>query len=290
LGVVVQAEGATVPTVLLACATALFYGCSDFFGGLASRRDSALRVTASAHLLGAVLLGGAALFLAAHATASDLLWGVATGVAGGIGVTALYAALARGRMSVVAPITAALSGTLPALFDLARGTAVSQLSLVGLGVAIIAVVIVSAADGGAESGGMPPVALGLSLVAGLGFAASFVMLSFTSAAAGIMPVLSARVTSAVVLTAAALWRHRTLGVASGALPSTAAAGALDAAATVAMLAAIHAGPLAVAAVIGSLYPVATILLARFVLGERLRPVQRAGVALALIAVLLTALH
>jgi drug/metabolite transporter (DMT)-like permease len=279
-----------VPTVLLACATAVFYGCSDFFGGFASRRDSALRVTASAHVLGALLLVAAALLLPASATPRDLLWGAATGVAGGIGVTALYGALALGRMSVVAPVTAALSGALPAVFDLARGTSVSALSLMGLGAAIVAVIVVSAAGGEVKGEGMPLPALGLSLLAGLGFAASFVMLSLTSPAAGILPVVAARVTSAVLLSLAALWRFRSLGVARTAWPSTAAAGALDAVATVVMLAAIHAGPLAVAAVLGSLYPVATLLLARFVLGERLRPVQRAGVALAFVAVMLTALR
>lgn len=278
-------------TILLSGATAVFFGFSDFFGGLAARRDSEITVTANAHLLGLVLLATASVvFPAAAVSSGDLLWGAAAGVSGGVGVTALYGALARGRMSVVAPITAALSGSLPALLDLARGTQLRPLALVGLGVALLAIVIVSSVGHPEDRVAMPPAAIALSLLAGVGFAGSFILFSFTAGGSGLAPLVAARLVSVALMGGLALIRgHGSAALTPGAVATALGAGALDATANVTMLAAIRIGPLAIASVIGSLYPVATVLLARYVLKERLHPAQRFGVALALAAVLLAAL-
>jgi drug/metabolite transporter (DMT)-like permease len=277
-------------TILLSGATALFFGFSDFFGGIAARRDSEFTVTAVAHILGlALLVAASLLFPASAVTPRDLFAGVAVGVCSAIGVTSLYGALARGRMSVVAPITAALSGSLPALYDLARGTALRPLALAGLGVALVAIVIVSSAGHPEDRAGMPPIAIVLSLMAGVSFSGSFIFLSMTGNGAGLAPLVTARVVSVAILGGIVLWRGRgRVSLARPALLPSLGAGALDATATATMLLAIRIGPLAVAAVIGSLYPVATILLARFVLKERLHWAQRIGVALALAAVLMAA--
>jgi len=279
-----------MPTILLAGATAVFFGFSDFFGGLAARRDSEITVTAAAHLLGlAILVAAAVAFPASAVTWRDVVWGGLVGVSGGVGVTALYGALARGRMSVVAPITAALSGSLPALYDLARGTALRPVALAGLGVALVAIVIVSSVGHPEDRAAMPPAAIGLSLLAGVAFSGSFIGLSFTAPTAGLVPLVAARVVFALTLSAIVLVRGRgTFRLAQTALAPSLGAGALDAAANITMLAAIRIGPLAIASVLGSLYPVATILLARFVLKERLHWAQRVGVALALAAVLMAA--
>lgn len=277
-------------TILLAGTTAALFGFSDFFGGVASRRDSEVTVTATAHLVGLLLLVvELVLFPATAVTPRDLLLGAAVGLAGGIGVTALYGALARGRMGVVAPITAALSGSLPALYDLARGTALRPLALAGLGVALLAIVIVSSVGHPEDRAAMPPIAIGLSLLAGVAFSCCFILLSFVGKSAGIAPLVAARFVSAGLLTGLVLLRGRgRFRLARPALVPALAAGALDVTANVAMLAAIRIGPLAIASVLGSLYPVATILLARFVLKERLHWAQRAGVVLALAAVLMAA--
>lgn len=277
-------------TILLAGTTAVFFGFSDFFGGLAARRESEVTVTATAHLLGLLLLAAALLvFPAAAVRTSDLLWGAAAGVAGGVGVTALYGALARGRMGVVAPITAALSGSLPALYDLARGTALRPLALAGLAVALVAIVIVSSVGHPEDRAALPLAAIGLSLLAGVAFAGSFILFSLTGKDSGLVPLVAARLVSFALMGGIALVRGRgRVSVARSALSLSLGAGALDAAANVTMLAAIRIGPLAIASVLGSLYPVATILLARFVLKERLHWAQRAGVALALVAVLMAA--
>jgi drug/metabolite transporter (DMT)-like permease len=277
-------------TILFAGATALLFGFSDFFGGVASRRDSEITVTATAHILGLAVLAVASLvFPASAVTGRDLLAGAGVGVCGGLGVTALYGALARGRMSVVAPITAALSGSLPALYDFARGTALRPLALAGLGVALVAIVIVSSVGHPEDRAGMPPVAIGLSLLAGVAFSGSFIILSLAGKGAGLVPLVVARVVSAVVLAGLVLVRGRGRFVLDRpALAPALGAGALDAVANITMLAAIRIGPLAIASVLGSLYPVATVLLARFVLKERLHWAQRIGVALALAAVLMAA--
>jgi drug/metabolite transporter (DMT)-like permease len=277
-------------TILLSAATALFFGFSDFFGGVAARRDSEFTVTATAHILGlALLVAGAMVFRATAVTPRDLLAGVAVGLCSAVGVTSLYGALGRGRMSVVAPITAALSGSLPALYDFARGTALRPLALAGLGVALVAIVIVSAVGHPEDRAGMPPIAIGLSLLAGVSFSGSFIFLSMTGSGAGLVPLVVARMVSVALLGGLVLIRARgKVRLARPALLPALGAGALDALATTTMLLAIRIGPLAIAAVLGSLYPVATILLARYVLKERLHWAQRVGVALALAAVLMAA--
>jgi len=277
-------------TALLSAATAALFGSGDFLGGLASRRSPALAVTGVVYAVGAVTF--AALLLAVRPdalTRADLLWGTASGVAGTVGILALYAALAIGRMSIVAPITAALSGGGPALFDLARGSRVGPVTLAGLALALVAVVIVSTTTGTVEEHGMPPRAVGLSVLAGLSFAGSLVSLSLTAPASGFAPLLIARAVGTAIMLVAIVVRRREMALDRSGFRMAAGAGLLDAAANITMISAIRIGPLAVAAVVGSLYPVATMLLARWVLGERLKRHQALGVALALAAVVLTAL-
>ncbi|HEY5506149.1 MAG TPA: EamA family transporter, partial [Coriobacteriia bacterium] len=195
--------------ILLSGATALFFGFSDFFGGVAARRDSEFTVTAVAHILGLTLLVVASLLFPAAAVSPRDLWaGAAMGVSSAIGVTSLYGALARGRMSVVAPITAALSGSLPALYDFARGTALRPLALAGLGVALVAIIIVSSVGHPEDRAGMPPVAVWLSLLAGVSFSSSFILLSMTGNGAGLAPLVTARVVSVAILGGIVLVRAR----------------------------------------------------------------------------------
>lgn len=279
-------------TILFATSTAALFGVADFLGGVASRRESPFAVTAVSHALGALLLAIAVAVLGGLVTRGALGFGAFAGLSGGLGVVALYAALACGRMSIVAPTTAAVSGSLPAAFDLLRGSHVGPFGLLGMGLALVAVIVVSSAPHEDDDGGRikPQRALALSLLAGTGFAGSFIAFSFTPAATGLWPVLTARVTSLVLVGAIALVQRRGRPLAAGVLAPALSAGVLDTLANVCMLNAVRRGPLAVASVLAALYPVVTVLLARVVLGERLRVVQRAGVAMALVAVVLTALR
>jgi drug/metabolite transporter (DMT)-like permease len=281
-------------TVLLALATSLLFGVGDFLGGVATRRDSAYAVTGTSHLLSIVLLGIAVLLLPAAApTRTDLLWGAASGLSGVIGVMSLFGALAIGRMSIVAPVVAALSAALPATFDLVGGTRLSLVTLCGIGLALVAIVIVSIAPEDALHAPAheyrPRRALALSFLAGVGFSGAFIAFSFTEPASGLTPVLAARVVSIVVAVALAMRFGRGFPADRTAMPASLGAGVTDALANVTMLTAIRLGPLAVASVLGSLFPVVVVVLARVFLGERLTGLQRVGVAIAFAAVLLAAL-
>ena len=277
-------------TALLGVATAALFGSGDFFGGLASRRSPALAVTGVVYLVGALVFSALLLVLRPEqVTRVDILWGSASGIAGTVGIVSLYAALAIGRMSIVAPITAALSGAGPALFDLARGAHIGPVTMTGLALALVAVIIVSTTTGTVEEHGMPPLAVALSVLAGASFACSLVSLSLTLPTSGFAPLLIARGGGTVIMGVAIFARRREMTLGRPGARMAVGAGLLDAAANVTMISAIRVGPLAVASVVGGLYPVATMLLARIVLGERLKRHQAFGVALALAAVVLTAL-
>ncbi len=276
-------------TPLLATATSALFGCADFLGGFASKRDSAVSVTATSHMLGLVILAAASAAIGATGGVwPDIGWGALAGVSGGIGVVALYAALARGRMSVVAPMTAALAGAIPATIDVARGTPLGPTTGIGVVLALVAIIVVTAAPSADDGVVTKPSAVPLALVAGVGFAGSFLALANTTLASGLWPLVGARVVSVTLLAALATARSGTPFVTPEARRATLMAGVFDSCASITMLTAIRIGPLAVAAVLGSLYPIVVVLLARFVLGERLRWLQRAGVAGALVAVALTA--
>ena len=280
-------------TAILALATSLFFGVGDFLGGVATRRDSAYAVTGTSHALSIVLLAVAVMVLpAAHPTPTDLWWGAASGLSGVIGVMSLFGALALGRMSIVAPVVAALSAALPALYDLAGGTRLSPVTLGGVALALVAIVIVSIAPEdplhAPSHEYRPRLALGLAMLAGVGFSGAFITFSLTAPESGLTPVLAARAVSIAVSVALALTIGNGFPADRTAMPASLGAGLTDALANVTMLTAIRLGPLAIASVLGSLFPVVVVVLARVFLGERLTWLQRAGVALAIVAVLLAA--
>ncbi|GAB4281131.1 MAG: DMT family transporter [Coriobacteriia bacterium] len=277
-------------TALLATATSFLFGCSDFLGGIASRRDEAVRVTAAAHVLGVVAFGALVWIVPAEkVTSSDLLFGALAGLGAAIGVGSLYTALARGRMSIVAPVTAALSGSLPAIYDLVRGSEVGPFSAVALVLAIAAVIVVSANSHADERAAMPVSAVAFAVMAGVGFAGSFLSLSFTAAESALWPLLVSRVVSATAMIAIVVLTGLGPRMEPTAVRPTLGAGMLEVAANVTMINAIRIGPLAIASVLGSLYPVVVVVLARALLGERLTGLQKAAVVVALAAVLLAAM-
>lgn len=277
-------------TALLAIAGAAFYGSADFLGGLASRRESPLAVTILSQVFGVLLLFALVfLFPGSGPASTDLLWGGAGGVAGALGIVALYTALATGPMSLVAPVTASLAAALPALWDLVANGSPGPVTLAGLALAFAAIVTISAPDAkAARRDRMSPAVLALSIGAGVAFGAFFVLLSYTSPDSGMWPLVGARATSLPVLLLIALVRRQGLRVGPGARVTTLAAGGLDMIANALVLAALQLGPLAVAAVLSALYPAATTVLAWFVLEERPDARHKIGIAMALVAVVLTA--
>ena len=277
-------------TALLATAAAALFGTSDFLGGLASRRVSAIIATLAAQAVGLTIFVVVTLaWPSSSATPRDLQYGALAGLAGGVGVLSLYAGLAAGRMSVVAPVTAALSGSLPALVSFARGEVVRPVGLLGLGLALVAVMLVSYSTEDNGEGGSSRRALAYAVIAGAGFAGSMLCYAETAPASNVLPLIPARATTIVLLLALALVRRTGLRIEGVARRQALMAGGVDAFANWSLLVSLRMGPVAVASVVSSLYPVTTVLLARVILDERIRGLQRLGVAIAFLAVVLSAL-
>ncbi|MEW9551447.1 EamA family transporter [Nonomuraea sp. NPDC050783] len=272
--------------VILATACAVVYGTADFFGGLATRRTQVLSVVVLSQLAGLALVLVLMPALPGAPGGPALLWGLAAGLSGAAGLALFYRALATGVMSVVAPATAVTSAALPVLFGLATGERPQFWALVGVVLALGSVLLVSqdrSAGGRGASGG-----LAAALLAGAGFGGFFILLALAPRDAGLWPLVGARLSSVAAVTAVALATGRALRPRAGTLRVIVAAGVLDMVANVLYLLAQRQGLLSLVAVLVSLYPASTLLLARQVLGERLNGVQVAGVACALGAVALIA--
>jgi len=273
--------------ILLALAGSVAYGAADFFGGLSSRRSSALRVvaiSAPASLLPVLVM---APFVGGRWSVEAVLWGAASGIAAVLVFALLYAALARGPMSVLSPITAVVSAVIPVVIAFGLGERLSPLGVLGVVVAVAAIPLV--AGGPAEH--RPSIrALLLGLGAGVAVALQLVFLDASPEDSGIVPLLVGRgVAAVVVLIAVGVRRASLHGTQAPSLALAVSAGVLDSLANLLFLLSARAGLLTVAAVIVALYPAMTIALARGVLKERLRPLQIAGLVLAGAAVALLAL-
>ncbi|MFC8716834.1 EamA family transporter [Kitasatospora sp. NPDC057198] len=274
--------------LLLALGSSLAYGCADFLGGLGARRAHVLRtvlVAAPASLAVELLLWP---LLGARFEAGAVGWGAASGVASAAAFALLYRTLAIGPMNVLSPVTALVSAMLPVLVGLLQGERLGAAGLLGLPLALFAVVLVSAGPGGGRAG-VSRHALLLALGAGGAIAVQLVCLHQAPSGSGVAPLIVGRaVTSALTLGAAVLWRRR-LGPERPGYALAAAAGVLDSLAGVLFLLAARSGDLAVVAVITALYPAGTVLLARAVLAERIHRGQLAGLGTAALAVGLLAL-
>jgi drug/metabolite transporter (DMT)-like permease len=276
--------------VLLGLASAIVYGAADFAGGLASRRSPALTVVVVSQAIGTVILLITLAILRDPVPGADVfLRGALAGVAAGAGVTLLYRGLSIGQMSVVAPITAAGAACVPLAVGLVRGERPGVLALFGAAIALVSIVLVSAAPGSAETKPRAGLAPGLieAVLAGLGFGLFFIALDGTGPQDGLWPLLGAR-SSLVVCVLAALVTRTSLRPAAGQMPSLLLLGLLDQAATVLFILATRQGLLSLVAVLVSLYPASTVLLARVVLRERLSRLQLSGVACAAVGVVLIA--
>ncbi|MEV6057213.1 EamA family transporter [Streptomyces sp. NPDC052107] len=274
--------------LLLALGSSLAYGCADFLGGLGARKAHVLRtvmVAAPASLAVELLLWPV---LGASFSSGTLAWGAASGVASAAAFALLYRTLAIGPMNVLSPVTALVSAALPVTVGLLQGEHLTAAGLVGLPLALLAVVLVSAGHG---AGATRPsrTALLLAFGAGAAIALQLVFLHQAPTDSGVAPLITGRaVSSAVTLAAAGLLRRR-LGPERPAYAMSAAAGVLDSVANLLFLLAARSGDLTVVAVITALYPAGTVLLARGVLAERIHRGQLVGLGTAAVAVSLLAL-
>lgn len=275
----------------LALISAVLYGSADFFGGLTARRANTVATVFVSQLAGLVLVLLALPFLPAAAVSSrDWVWGIVAGLSGGIGVALLYRALAVGTMAVVAPITAVCAAMLPVFFGFAVGERFGRLTVGGIVLAFVAIVLVSQPrktdQDGAQSSVRPslPPGLGLALLAGVIIGIFFLALARTSSAAGMWPLIAARITSIALFGIIAVSTGRTVRMSAPATTTAVAGGVLDMLANAVYMFAARVGPLSIVVTLASLYPAATVILARVVLHERLSVVQGIGIACALGAV------
>lgn len=237
---------------------------------------------------GLLLLLAVTPFIPGHLTRESFTFGLLGGVCGGAGVMLLYHALSIGKMGVVSPITAVLAAAIPVIVGLTRGDRLTAWQVAGIVVALVAVVLISLStepDGRIE---LSTAGVREAIASGILLGGFYIFLALAGKSSGVYPLVFARFGSSVLLVIVALVLRRTILPVRASIALILLTGALDMSANVLYVLAAYAGYLSIAAVLTSLYPASTVFLARFVLGERLANVQKAGVALALAGVALIA--
>ena len=276
---------------ILALLAAGLYGTADFVGGAASRRATAISLLAVNTPFGVALMIVIALLSGGPLSGgASLAWGAVGGAAGGAGLIVFYAGLAAGPMSVVAPVSALMSALLPVGLALAGGEHPGRAALAGSALCLAAIMLVSIEPNGSRMVA-PHTARGLvaGLVSGVMFGLFFICIRNAGHDGGLWPLVASRCSGMAIALAAAAWtrsrpvwwdRDRT------AFWMALLSGGSDVMANVFYLLATQHGLFSLAVVLTALYPGVTVLLARIVLGERMRRAQQAGLVLAAAGIIL----
>ena len=267
---------------LLALASSLVWGASDYVGGTVTRRAPARAVVLWSQAIGFFVALAAASLLGGRLDGQSSLWGAAAGVGGSIALVSFYQGLATGRMAVVAPVASLIGAGLPVVVGLGAGERPGLLTLIGIAIAIPAIYLVSGGDDGAGSSGVLH-----AVVAGLGFGLFFIFLAQTPDAAGLWPLVPARIASVATMAVAIVISGTSAKVERATYLGIAVAGSGDMIANMLFLTAAQTGLLSVVSVLASLYPTVTVVLAR-IFGETVSAKQWMGVALAVAAAMLIA--
>jgi len=275
--------------ILLAAAAALVYGVGDYCGGRASRKIDSLVVTCIGQIFSLMLLG---IFLVILGDPTpglrDWLWGAAGGLGGFVGLTLFYYALAKGSMTVVAPLAAVISAALPIGTGLFLGDRPSLIAYVGIVIAIVGIALVTGAVGTAHAPTKLAI-VGVATLAGCGFGWMFVCLDRTSSDSGMWPLLAARIASISIAATIIAFRGRSR-LSQGRIPAIALwAGFFDMGANVLFVFANRNGMLSLVSVITALYPVSTIVLALRLDHEKANRSQFVGMACAALALVFVSL-
>jgi drug/metabolite transporter (DMT)-like permease len=276
--------------ILLAGLSALMYGAGDFCGGMATRKSPILAVLAFSQLTGLVVAAATALVMRQQPPGlSDLAWGAVAGVCGAAGLAALYTAIATTPVAVASPVAAVTGAIIPVLLGISLGDRPGTLAWAGIVLAFPAIVLLTWGPAGRTGHSVARRAALLGALAGLGFGLFFFAVSRTSHLSGLWPLVAARVTTMTVVALFALFARRPLRPARGGLPVIFLSGALDMGANIAFLLASRRGMLSIVAVVTSLYPGPTVLLAWAVFREHMSAARVAGLALAVTGVALISL-
>ncbi len=258
---------------ILALLSAVLWGSSDFEGGRLSKRYPAISVLGSTQLIS--LIFGFALVIAVgetELTSKVFFAGAAAGLFGYLGLICLYAGLSTGKMGVVSPISS-LSVLIPMSVALIGGETMSTLTAIGCALAIIGGFLTSGPE---FSKGISIKPLLLAVGAALGFGSALTFLAIGAAEAPILTMVCMRVATAFVTIGIAIKKRGFGGLGKANLPSLIFIGVADFAANATLGLAVNIGPVAVSMVLGALYPVFTVLLAFFILHERLHKAQYIG--------------
>lgn len=270
-------------TAGLSLLSAASWGGGDFTGGIAAKRTNVFRIVAIAHGFGFVLLLLIALLVRENFPPwIDLAWGAAAGITGAFGIAALYKGLAIGRMGIIAPVAAVVTAVIPVLVGMGTEGLPRPVQMLGFAIALVSIWLVARPDGQIDTHR----GLGLAVLAGISFGLFLVTGKQAGHHALFWPMTSARFASSLLMTGIAMFTIGEGGPAKRVMVPILLSGLLDATGNTLFIAATQHGRLDVAAVLSSLYPASTVILARVLLKERISRWQAFGIVGALLAVAL----
>jgi drug/metabolite transporter (DMT)-like permease len=273
-------------SILFGLASALSWGGGDFAGGLASRKAGPYRAVLYGEAFGLVLLLGAAIFLREPMPGwQKILLASMAGAIGSFGLLVLYQAMATKQMSIAMPVSALLAAAIPVIVGAVIEGLPAPIKFAGFACALIAIWMV-AQEAGEKTQLMRLSDLRLPLFAGLCFGTYFVIMNQASSDAILWPMIASRSSGTLALVIFVLARRDSWRVTPSVWPLIALNGILDVGGNAFYILAGQTGRLDVAAVLGSLYPGATVILAWLVLNEKINLLQKLGILAALIAIVL----
>lgn len=268
---------------MFALSAAAAWGSGDFTSGLAARRVGPFQTVLISYTIGLCALVIVALArFETFPPPTDLMWGALAGLFGMVGLGFLLRGFAAGRMGIVAPVSAVLATAIPVIFAALTEGLPSELQLLGFGLALVSIWLLSRP----ERLGRRPAGLGMALLAGLGFGAFFTALAQIGQTAVFWPLAAGRLASCVLMGAFALSTRRPVLPPLSPMGLLILAGVLDVGGNLFFLLAIQSGRLDVASVLASLYPAVTAILARLIGKEHMARLQVVGVAVAVLAIVL----
>ena len=273
-------------TVVFGLLAAVLYGIGDFAGGIGSRRTGAVTILLWAYPVGAVLMAALLPLLPGTLDGRVALFGALGGLAGLIGVLLLYSLMTVAPINVISPVTAVLAAIVPVVIGVGIGERPRVLAWFGIALGLAAVVLVSRTNEDHPHGRIGARVLLLAFAAGLGFGLYFVFLARAGHNSGLWPLVVSRIASAAAIVPLATGRRATAPFHGRLLGIVMLAGACDALANMFFLLASRHGLLSLASVLTSLYPAVTVMLAVGLLHEHTSRVQRAGLGLAAVSIVL----
>jgi drug/metabolite transporter (DMT)-like permease len=276
--------------VILAALSALFYGCGDFAGGLATRKGRVLSVMAVSQIAGLAFAILCLPFLSPDwPGARAIAFGALGGVSGAFGLFMLYRGLGRTVVAIVSPSSALLAAAIPLAAGAVLGERPAGIALAGAAICLPAIILLSMEKGPGGDAKTSRSALLHGIGAGLGFGFFFILISKAGDGSGLWPLIAARFSSIGIFLLVAAARKESLRPVNGSRRLVVAAGVLDMAANIAFLLSSRLGFLMIASAVTSLYPAPTVILARVFMGQKLGPARVAGLALAIAGTALIAM-